>query len=128
MQAHATLDALVETPGPQPTGLVPAAYTEPAVPLHRATALYDYEPNGAGEIAIHEGEHMSVYLKEDDWILVKLDREGAVNEPTIGYVPANYVEEGEGTGEVGTSRSQYALYVMSNNSPKRPQPPMKGRP
>ncbi|KAG8888964.1 cytoskeletal protein binding protein [Tulasnella sp. 332] len=96
VQAHATLDALAESVEPQPSGLVPAAYTEPAVPLHRATALYDYEANGTGEVAMQEGAKMSVYLKEDDWILVKLDRPATVGGHFIGYVPANYVEEGEG--------------------------------
>lgn len=61
------------------------------MPLHRAFALYDYEPTGEGEIAMAENDKMNVYAKEEEWILVKLDGKG-----TIGYVPANYVEEGEG--------------------------------
>lgn len=54
-----------------------------------------------------ENEKLSVYFKEDDWILVKIDRKGTVSQPAIGYVPANYIEEGEGDGEVR----------LCNNSP-----------
>lgn len=98
VQSHLPLDALSEGVETQASGLVPAAYIEPAAPLHRATAVYDYEANGAGEIGMREGEKMNVYLKEDDWILVKLDRKATAGAPAIGYVPANYVEEGEGAG------------------------------
>ena len=42
-----------------------------------------------------ENDKMNVYLKEDEWLLVKLDSKGEV-----GYVPVNYVEEGEGQPEV----------------------------
>ncbi|KAG8916941.1 cytoskeletal protein binding protein, partial [Tulasnella sp. 417] len=97
VQVHTALEALSEA---EPAaGLVPSAYIEPAPPLYRAFALYDYEPNGEGEIFMKENEKMSVYLKEDDWILVKIDRKGTVSKSAIGYVPANYVEEGEGDGE-----------------------------
>ena len=94
MQAHTPLEHLADTEAA--VGLVPAAYIEPAVPIFRATALYDYEPNGEGEIAMHENDKMNVYLKEDEWILVKLDGKAHGKQPFIGYVPANYIEEGEG--------------------------------
>ncbi|KAG8899325.1 cytoskeletal protein binding protein [Tulasnella sp. 408] len=97
VQVHTPLELLSEA---EPAaGLVPSAYIEPAPPLYRAVALYDYDPNGEGEVLMKENEKMSVYLKEDDWILVKIDRKGTVSKPAIGYVPANYVEEGEGDGE-----------------------------
>ncbi|KAG8955642.1 cytoskeletal protein binding protein [Tulasnella sp. 424] len=90
VQVHVPLDALSEA---EPAaGLVPSAYIEPAAPLYRAVALYDYEPNGEGEIRMKENEKLSVYLKEDEWILVKIDRKGTVSQPAIGYVPANYTE------------------------------------
>jgi SH3 domain len=58
-------------------------------PTSTVKALYDYEAVSPGEVSITEGEALSVYEKDDDWILVKCERDGG----KVGYVPANYVEE-----------------------------------
>lgn len=101
VQGHVPLESLGEKEAG--VGLVPAAYVEPAAPLFRAYALYDYEPNGEGEIAMAENDKMNVYAKEEEWILVKLDGKENGKVPFIGYVPANYVEEGEGEPAVSIS-------------------------
>lgn len=54
-----------------------------------AKALYDYEAATKGELSVSEGEELLVYDQEDDWLLVKTERDGGL----AGYVPANYVEE-----------------------------------
>ncbi|KAG9022467.1 hypothetical protein FS837_006340 [Tulasnella sp. UAMH 9824] len=38
---------------------------------------------------------MNAYFQEDGWILVKIDRKDAGSRPAVGFVPANYIEEGE---------------------------------
>ena len=58
-------------------------------PISVVKALYDYEATAAGELSITEGESLSVYEKDDDWLLVKCERDGG----KVGYVPGNYVEE-----------------------------------
>lgn len=117
VQVHTPLELLSEA---EPAaGLVPSAYIEPAPPLYRAVALYDYEPNGEGEVLMKENEKLSVYLKEDEWILVKIDRKGTVSKPAIGYVPANYVEEGEGDGEVRRSNTSHSVVLTASLRPRK---------
>lgn len=58
-------------------------------PNSTVKALYDYEAAAPGELSIVEGETLSVYDKDDDWLLVKCERDGG----KVGYVPGNYVEE-----------------------------------
>lgn len=52
-------------------------------------ALYEYEAQQPGELAVNEDEILYVYGKDDDWLLVRSQKEGG----RIGYVPGNYVEE-----------------------------------
>ena len=54
----------------------------------KATALYDYEAAGDGEISIKEDSVLHVYAADGEWWLVKSDDDA----PTIGYVPGNYLE------------------------------------
>ncbi|KAF8487578.1 hypothetical protein JB92DRAFT_3021974 [Gautieria morchelliformis] len=74
-----------------PSGLVPASYVEETEPISVVKALYDYEAVAGGELSIIEGETLLVYGKEEDWLLVKCERDGG----KVGYVPGNYVGEGE---------------------------------
>ncbi|KAG8965811.1 cytoskeletal protein binding protein [Tulasnella sp. 419] len=96
VQSYIPLDQVTEGT-PPPSGLVPAAYVEEATPIARATALYDYEATGEGEVSMKEDTPMSIYAREDEWILVKLDHPGKGKLALIGYVPANYVEENDST-------------------------------
>ncbi|KAI6164823.1 hypothetical protein EDD17DRAFT_1474079 [Pisolithus thermaeus] len=72
-----------------PSGLVPAAYVEPAPHTSVVKALYDYDAAAPGELTIKEDENLLYFDREDDWILVQSQKEGG----RAGFVPGNYVEE-----------------------------------
>ncbi|KAG8908104.1 cytoskeletal protein binding protein, partial [Tulasnella sp. 408] len=91
---------------PTRVGLVPSSYIEPAPPMYRAIALYDYEADREGEISMKENETMNVYLEEDGWILVKIDRKDTVRGPAVGFVPANYIEKVGGDVESSADPSE----------------------
>ena len=59
------------------------------------TALYDYSPQGEGELPIAEGELVYILEKsiEDDWWKAKKRAVGEDEEEPVGLVPSNYVEE-----------------------------------
>lgn len=59
------------------------------------TALYDYHPQGDGELAIQEGELVYVLEKstEDDWWKAKKRAVGEDEEEPMGLIPNNYVQE-----------------------------------
>ncbi|KAI0092053.1 hypothetical protein BDY19DRAFT_928131 [Irpex rosettiformis] len=105
-----------------PAGLVPAAYVEPAQPISTVKALYDYEANAEGELALQEDEILLVYAKDDDWFLVHSQKEGG----NIGYIPGNYVEETSGEGEASdpspavpsTSGIDFSKLVIPEEPPK----------
>lgn len=63
--------------------------------LSICTALYDYIPQGDGELAIHEGELVYILEKsiEDDWWKGKKKAPGEEDEEPVGLIPNNYVEE-----------------------------------
>ena len=63
--------------------------------LSICTALYDYVPQGEGELAIHEGEIVYIVEKstEDDWWKAKKKAPGEEDEEPVGLIPNNYVEE-----------------------------------
>ncbi|MCJ1396411.1 cytoskeletal protein binding protein [Xylographa bjoerkii] len=63
--------------------------------LSICTALYDYVPQGEGELAIHEGELVYIVEKstEDDWWKAKKKAPGEEDEEPVGLIPNNYVEE-----------------------------------
>ena len=63
--------------------------------LSICTALYDYSPQGEGELAIQEGEIIYVLEKsaEDDWWKAKKRAPSEEEEEPIGLIPNNYVTE-----------------------------------
>jgi hypothetical protein len=63
--------------------------------LSICTALYDYVPQGEGELAITEGEIIYILEKstEDDWWKAKKKAAGEDGEEEVGLIPNNYVEE-----------------------------------
>ncbi|KAF8627174.1 hypothetical protein AX15_004492 [Amanita polypyramis BW_CC] len=71
-----------------PSGLVPAAYVEPAGHLSVVKVLYDYEASAPGELSVKEDEVLLVYETDQDWLLVQSRKE----DSKAGYVPGNYVE------------------------------------
>ena len=76
------------------------------------TALYDYQPQGAGELDIREGELLYILEKstEDDWWKArKKAGEDEEDEPE-GLIPSNYVED------VTPSHSAKALYDYSRQT------------
>ena len=58
-------------------------------PTSVVKALYDYEAVAPGELTVTEDESLAVYGTDEDWLLVKSERDGG----KVGYVPGNYVEE-----------------------------------
>jgi hypothetical protein len=57
-------------------------------------AIYDYAPQGDGELAIAEGDILYVLEKgEDDWWKAKKKASGEDEEEPVGLIPSNYVEE-----------------------------------
>ena len=67
--------------------------------LSICTALYQYIPQGDGELPIEEGDLVYILEKssEDDWwkAMKKSTEEG--KEDLIGLIPNNYVEEVRGS-------------------------------
>ena len=59
------------------------------------TAVYDYEPQGEGELAISDGDILYVLEKsgEDDWWKAKKKASGEDEDEPVGLIPNNYVEE-----------------------------------
>lgn len=77
------LDANAE----EPQGLVPKTYIEPATPIARATALYDYTKQTEEELSFSEGTTFNVYDTSDpNWALVD------INSQQFGFVPGNYIQ------------------------------------
>lgn len=58
-------------------------------------ALYDYVPQGVGELAIKEGDLLFVLEKssDDDWWRAKKKAPNEEEEEPEGLVPNNYLEE-----------------------------------
>ncbi|KAG8943398.1 cytoskeletal protein binding protein [Tulasnella sp. 408] len=113
VQVHTPFEALTDV---EPAaGLVPSTSIEPAPPLNRAVAPYDYEPS--------YNEAVNAYLKEDEQIFGKIDREGNVSEPVTGYVSANYVKNAEDNKAIqfapsfcGYERSQFIANLYEEES------------
>lgn len=59
------------------------------------TAVYDYQPQGEGELEIREGDLLYVLEKnsDDDWWKAKKKAERDDEDEPEGLVPNNYVEE-----------------------------------
>lgn len=97
-----------------PSGLVPSAYLEPAVPTSTVKALYDYAAADSGELTIQEDESLLAFEQDGDWLLVQSNRSGGM----AGYVPANYIEvESEGAA---TEVPAAAPAIVIPSSPPRP--------
>jgi actin cytoskeleton-regulatory complex protein SLA1 len=58
-------------------------------------ALYDYEPQAEGELAITEGDTLYVLEKseDDDWWKAKKKAAADDEDEPTGLIPNNYVEE-----------------------------------
>ena len=61
-------------------------------------AVYDYAPQGEGELQISEGDVLYVLHKstEDDWWKAKKKATGEDEDEPVGLIPNNYVEEVRG--------------------------------
>ncbi|KAJ5674837.1 uncharacterized protein N7477_004771 [Penicillium maclennaniae] len=61
------------------------------------TAVYDYQPQGEGELEIHEGDLLYIIEKnaEDDWWKAKKKAEPDDEDEPEGLVPNNYVEKAQ---------------------------------
>ncbi|KAL8838357.1 MAG: hypothetical protein Q9170_002164 [Blastenia crenularia] len=59
------------------------------------TALYNYVPQGANELELHEGDLVYILEKstEDDWWKAKKRARADEDEEPSGLIPNNYVEE-----------------------------------
>lgn len=58
-------------------------------------AVYDYVPQGEGELTISEGDILYVLEKsgEDDWWRAKKKASGDDEDEPVGLIPNNYIEE-----------------------------------
>ncbi len=58
-------------------------------------AVYDYAPQGDGELQISEGDVLYVLHKstDDDWWKAKKKATGEDEDEPVGLIPNNYVEE-----------------------------------
>ncbi|KAG8821342.1 cytoskeletal protein binding protein [Serendipita sp. 401] len=91
-----------------------------ATPISTVKAAYDYEASAAGELTITEGEVLQVHERDEEWILVEAKGDKP-NSHKVGYVPANYVEEGDGGEEEASSASvPSASAIVIPDSPPRP--------
>lgn len=58
-------------------------------------AIYSYDPQSEGELALNEGDLLLVLEKstEDDWWTVKKKAAGGDDDEPEGLVPSTYIEE-----------------------------------
>lgn len=63
--------------------------------LSICTAVYDYAPQGEGELELKEGELVYIIEKsgEDDWWKAKKKAPDDEEDEPVGLIPNNYVEE-----------------------------------
>ncbi|PYH94817.1 hypothetical protein BO71DRAFT_409085 [Aspergillus ellipticus CBS 707.79] len=62
------------------------------------TAVYDYEPQGQGELELHEGDLLYILEQsDDDWWKAKKKADREDDDEPEGLVPYNYVEEAQPT-------------------------------
>ncbi|KAI0796812.1 hypothetical protein C8Q75DRAFT_802490 [Abortiporus biennis] len=103
-----------------PSGLVPAAYVEPAQHASVVKALYDYEPTQPSELSVKEDDILYVFDRDDDWLLVQKHDD----DSRVGYVPGNYVEEtdedGAGAHDATPSAGPSFSDIVIPPSPPRP--------
>lgn len=62
-------------------------------------AIYDYAPQGEGELTISEGDILYVLEKstEDDWWKAKKKATEEADDEPVGLIPSNYIEEAQPT-------------------------------
>jgi actin cytoskeleton-regulatory complex protein SLA1 len=78
---------------PEEEGHIPHNYVEPAAPIAKAKALYDYTRQTDEELSFADESILDVYDTTDpDWTLV-----GANGE--FGFAPSNYIEISEDSAE-----------------------------
>lgn len=58
-------------------------------------AVYDYAPQGEGELQINEGDLLYVLEKstDDDWWKAKKKATAEEEDEPVGLIPNNYIEE-----------------------------------
>ncbi|KAK3936319.1 hypothetical protein QBC46DRAFT_296523 [Diplogelasinospora grovesii] len=84
----------------EPVGLIPNNYVEEVPPLGHARALYEYTRQTDEELSFPEEAQLEVFDTSDpDWILVGHDGD-------YGFVPANYIEMGDGAEGQGQQQPQ----------------------
>jgi actin cytoskeleton-regulatory complex protein SLA1 len=100
---------------PEPEGLIPGNYVEPAKPLGKAKALYEYTRQTDEEISFPDEAELDVYDTSDaDWTLVGFNGE-------FGFAPFNYIEPEEAPPPM-PSRPRPAQQELSPE-PEEEQPP-----
>lgn len=74
-------------------------------------AIYDYVPQGDGELTINEGDILYVLEKsgEDDWWRAKKKASGEDEDEPVGLIPNNYIEEVRGSLIRANAASLYVL-------------------
>lgn len=76
-------------------------------------AIYDYAPQGEGELAITEGDILYVLDKgEDGWWKAKKKASGDDDDEPVGLIPNNYI--GEVCGQAHTKRSWLRMVFIVN--------------
>ncbi|KIJ56862.1 hypothetical protein M422DRAFT_62777 [Sphaerobolus stellatus SS14] len=101
------------------SGLVPASYVEEVPAKSVAKAIYDYEAAAKGELSISEDEELVIYDQEDEWLLVKTERDGGL----VGYVPITYVEETNGEQAEEPEQNDLSQIVVPDSPPLPPSAP-----
>jgi hypothetical protein len=85
-------------------------------------AVYDYQPQSEGELAISEGDLLYVLEKsqEDDWWKAKKKAGGEDEDEPEGLIPNNYIEEANSSESYDVSKTaQLTACVYRFNQPAR---------
>ncbi|KAK4140387.1 actin cytoskeleton-regulatory complex protein sla1 [Dichotomopilus funicola] len=103
----------------EPVGLIPNNYVEEVQPESQARALYEYTRQTDEELSFPEDAQLDVFDASDpDWILVG-------HEGDYGFVPANYIELGEGAGAQAAEAEETAAAPAA--APVPAPPPLPAR-
>jgi hypothetical protein len=72
-------------------------------------AIYDYAPQGDGELAITAGDILYLLEKseEDDWWKAKKKASAEDDDEPVGLIPSNYIEEVSAASAFGASFSSF---------------------
>jgi hypothetical protein len=100
----------------EPEGLIPGNYVEPAKPISKGKAIYEYTRQTDEEISFPDEAELDVYDTSDkDWTLVGFNGE-------YGYAPAIYIESEEAPPPM-PSRPQFHQQTPSPESEEEPALP-----